>query len=65
MLEALDSFKALQTSGPAGIRERMEALDAVLTPLQQAKYRVFEVEVEHRMRDLMRRSRRDRSPNPE
>jgi hypothetical protein len=35
----------------------IEALDAVLTPLQQAKYRVFEAEVDIRMRRLAARSR--------
>ena len=41
--------------GPAAARDQMEALDAVLSPLQQAKFRVFEVDVEQRMRRLMRR----------
>jgi Spy/CpxP family protein refolding chaperone len=60
--EALKAFNALETEGPARIRTQLSALDAVLTPLQQAKYRVFEVEVEQRMRELMRRSRQERSP---
>ena len=63
--ETLDAFKALEVEGPERIRQHMDELDALLTPLQQAKYRVFEVEVEHRMRDLMRRGRRERSPKPE
>jgi Spy/CpxP family protein refolding chaperone len=60
--DALKAFNALETEGPERIRARLAALDEVLTPLQQAKYRVFEVEVERRMRELMRRSRRKRSP---
>lgn len=63
--DALDEFKALETSGPESIRKRMEELDAVLTPVQQAKYRVFEVEVERRMRALMRRGGGSGSPGPE
>ena len=60
--ETLAAFKALELDGPRRIREKQEALDAVLTPIQQAKLRVFEVEVEHRMRELSRRVRRQRMP---
>ena len=63
--EMLTSFKTLEREGPKRIRKHMDELDAFLTPLQQAKYRVFEVEVEHRLRGLMRRGRRDRSPEQE
>lgn len=63
--ETLDAFKALEVQGPERIRKQMDELDALLTPLQQAKYRVFEVEVERRLRELMRRGRRDRLPKPE
>jgi Spy/CpxP family protein refolding chaperone len=63
--QLLDSFKALDIEGPERIRRHMDELDALLTPLQQAKYRVFEGEVEHRLRELMRRGRRNRSPHPE
>ena len=55
--ESLRAFKAVESEGPARVRAHMEALDAVLSPLQQAKYRVFEAEVEQRMRKLMRRGR--------
>jgi len=65
VLELLKSYKGLEIEGPEGIRKQMGELDALLTPLQQAKYRVFEIEVEHRMRELMRRGRRERSPNTE
>ena len=41
-----------------------EALDAVLTPLQQAKFRVFEAEVDIRLRHLLAKSQdKDRSPS--
>jgi len=65
VVEILDDFKALDVEGPERIRKQVEELDGLLTPLQQAKYRVFELEVERRMRDLMRRARRQRSPQPE
>lgn len=64
VVEALEAFKALETGGPAAAREQMAALDAVLSPLQQAKFRVFEVEVEQRMRRLMRRGRSE-GPKPD
>ena len=57
----LNQLKALEEEGPAKIRRLLEALDAVLTPLQQAKYRVLEMEVEQRMRELMERARHLRS----
>jgi Spy/CpxP family protein refolding chaperone len=60
--EALAAFKALEVDGPRRVREKREALDAELTPVQQAKLRVFEVEVEHRIREMSRRARRQRTP---
>ena len=55
--ESLAAYKAVESEGPARVRARLEALDAVLSPLQQAKYRIFEADVEQRMRKLMRRGR--------
>ena len=60
--EALAAFKAREVDGPRRVREKREALDAVLTPVQQAKLRVFEVEVEHRIREMSRRARQQRTP---
>ncbi len=57
VVETLRQLKALDSEGPARTRANMEALDAALTPIQQAKYRLLEVEVEQRMRELMRRTR--------
>jgi hypothetical protein len=59
--DAVASFKTLEVEGPARIRERTDELDAILSPVQQAKYRVFEMDVERRMRNLMRRGRRERT----
>jgi hypothetical protein len=57
VLELLKQVKALETEGPERSRRNLEALDALLTPIQQAKYRVLESEVEQRMRELMNRAR--------
>jgi len=57
VLELLAQVKALDADGPARARRDLDALDAVLTPLQQAKFRVLELEVEQRMRELVRRAR--------
>ena len=63
--EALAELKALEAEGPRRVVEQRAALDAVLTPIQQAKFRVFEVEVEQRIREMSRRARRQRTPeNP-
>jgi hypothetical protein len=58
VLGLLQQVKALDAEGPARTRKNLEALDAVLSPIQQAKFRVLELEVEQRMRELMSRARR-------
>ena len=72
VLELLQQAKKLEAEGPERTRRNLEALDAVLTPIQQAKYRVLEGEVEQRVRELTNRARaarpggRQRSdPQPE
>jgi len=60
VLSALDAVKKIDAAGPVRIREAQEALDAILSPMEQAKYRVLELDVERRLRDLMGRARRDR-----
>ena len=40
----------------AATTRNLEALDSALTPLQQAKYRVFEAEVDSRLRHLRART---------
>jgi len=51
--ELLREVKAAETEGPATVRRDMDAVDAVLSPLQQAKYRLLEVEVERKLRGIM------------
>ena len=64
VLDLLGQLKALDADGPAQTRKNLDALDALLTPVQQAKYRVLEVEVEQRMRELMNRVRPRQAPRP-
>jgi hypothetical protein len=69
--ELLKQAKTLETEGPERAHRSLEALDALFTPIQQAKYRVLESEVEQRMRELLNRARaarpgqRPKSPPPE
>lgn len=58
--ELLREVKAAEVEGQAQVRRDMDALDAVLSPVQQAKYRLLEVEVERRLRGLMASRRQDR-----
>jgi hypothetical protein len=51
--DLLREVKAAEVEGPAAIRRDMDAVDAVLNPVQQAKYRLLEVEVERKLRGLM------------
>jgi Spy/CpxP family protein refolding chaperone len=46
----------------AATTRNLEALDATLTPLQQAKYRVFEAEVDSRLRRLRTRTQERNTP---
>ena len=57
--DLLRMLKTAEIDEPAVIRKDVDAIDAVLTPLQQAKYRVLEVEVERRLREMMSQVRRD------
>jgi hypothetical protein len=61
VLELLKEVKNLEAEGPERIRRDYEALDALFTPIQQAKYRVLEGEVEQRVRELTNRARGARS----
>jgi hypothetical protein len=54
---ALARLRQIDASGPEKVHRAQDSLDAALSPLQQAKYRVFELDVEQRLRELMRRAR--------
>ncbi len=57
VLDDLKQLKALEADGPARVKRNVDALDATLSPVQQAKFRLLELEVEQRMRELMSRAR--------
>jgi len=57
VVKLLEESKRLEAEGSERTRRNLEALDAILTPLQQAKYRVLEGEVEQRVRELTARAR--------
>ena len=60
--DLLRDLKSASADERAGTTLNLEALDALLTPIQQAKYRVFEAEVDLRLRHLLARSQdRNRS----
>jgi hypothetical protein len=51
--ELLAQIKSAEAEEPAVLRKDREAVDGVLGPVQQAKFRVLEMEVEHKIRELM------------
>jgi hypothetical protein len=55
--KTLEELKRLESEGRERTAEDVAELDRALTPLQQAKYRVLELEVEQRLRELMGRAR--------
>jgi Spy/CpxP family protein refolding chaperone len=61
--ELLREVKAVEEEEPATLRRDREAIDAVLTPVQQAKFRLLEAEVERRVRHAMSKARGPRRPN--
>jgi len=58
--ELLGEVKAAERDEPGLLRKDRDAIDAVLGPVQQAKFRVLEVEVEHKIRELMSQIRTER-----
>lgn len=55
--ELMKDLRALEAEEPAVARRDIEAIDAALSPIQQAKFRIMEIEVERRIRELMMRAR--------
>jgi Spy/CpxP family protein refolding chaperone len=58
--EKLSSLKDLENEDPRRGQKTMESIDAMLSPIQQAKFRVFEAEVGQKLRELMGQMREDR-----
>jgi hypothetical protein len=55
--ELLREVKAVESEQPTVIRRDLDAIDSVLTPIQQAKYRVLELEVERKIGEIMMQMR--------
>jgi Spy/CpxP family protein refolding chaperone len=60
--DLLKDVKNASAEERAATLRNADALDSVLTPLQQAKYRVFEAEVDIRLRHLLARSQDSDKP---
>ena len=58
--ELLRQVKAAEAEEPAASAQDRDAIDAALSPVQQAKFRVLEAEVEHKIRELMAQIRAQR-----
>ena len=72
--QKLLELKRMENEEPLRLRRNREAVDAALTPLQQAKFRVLEAEVEQKIRALRhgrpgrpdaRRAPSDEEPPPQ
>jgi hypothetical protein len=55
--ELLREVKAVEAEAPSVAQRNQALIDGALTPMQQAKYRLLMVEVEHRLRELRHRAR--------
>jgi hypothetical protein len=53
VLELLKEVKDVESTQHETVRHDMDAIDQVLTPVQQAKFRLLEGEVERKIRALM------------
>ena len=62
--ELLRDLKSREAEEPAVRRRNADALDAQLTPVQQAKLRVLETRVEQRLRELVNRNRSQGASRP-
>ena len=60
----LRDVKAAESDETASLKRNRDAVDAVLSPLQQAKFRVMEAEVEHKLRELMAEMRQRQGRRP-
>jgi len=53
--ELMKELKAVEAEEPGAVRKEVDAVDAQLTPVQQAKLRIAEVRFEQRLREYLRR----------
>jgi Spy/CpxP family protein refolding chaperone len=60
--DRLREIKALETDEREKGKRNLEALDAALSTVQQAKFRVMEIEIEQKIRELLNQARQRRRP---
>ena len=58
--ELMRQLKEQETEEPGAVRREEEAVDALLTPVQQAKLRLLEARLEQRLRELIRQGQAQR-----
>jgi len=58
--ELLKQVKSVETDEATVARRDREAVDAALSPLQQAKFRILEIDVERKIREVMNQIRAER-----
>jgi membrane-bound lytic murein transglycosylase len=63
-LDLLQEMKAAEAAEAAAVRAGQDAVNLVLSPVQQVKYRILEGEIEHRLREVMARVRAQRMDGP-
>jgi len=61
--DLLRELKVVESDQAPAIRRDMDAVDAVLSPVQQAKYRILELEVERKIREVMMQMRGEAHPS--
>ncbi len=62
LAEMLRDLRALETDEPGIARKDLEAIDAQLNVVQQAKLRILQTQVEQKIRELMNRVRQQARP---
>lgn len=55
--DLLKQVKKAEAEAPLTQARNQQAIDALLDPVQQAKYRIFEAEVERKVRELLRHAK--------
>jgi Spy/CpxP family protein refolding chaperone len=62
VVELLKGVRAAEAEERSQVQRDLEAVEAALTPIQQAKYRILEIEVERKIRELMNQLRAAQRP---
>jgi hypothetical protein len=60
----LDALRDLDTQLAADVRRAYDSIDQILTPVQQARFRVLEEQIERRKLELVGRARQNKRPSP-